>query len=235
MSSTIMKIENGKFGLSLVDPNVTDVCTATSAQFTDYTCQVTSGALTASPNLTPVTTPATWCSPEETVQSVGRTSYALDLAYLQDPNVVDGLSQFLFEHDTETAWFFMGLDGEDPPKAVGQLRLVAGAIGGAGRTTLTANVSLPVDGKPMVCFGTGAPGDSEGVGGTVTPTGATGGTPGNWTPGNADAPVTLQDANALGLSLGTVWTSGQYVYLADGVTKIHWNGTAFATGAAPTA
>ena len=44
-----------------------------------------------------------------------------------------GLSRFLFENDTEEAYFFLGLDGStNPPKAIGRVRLVAGNFGGAG-------------------------------------------------------------------------------------------------------
>ena len=154
MPSHVFKIEDGRFGLTLTDPLVTDVCTATSTLYDDFTCQITSGALNASPNVSDETVPATWCDPEQTLPMVGATSYELVIAYLQDPDVVDGLSQFLFEHDAELAWFFMGLDGDDPPKATGMVRLVSGAIGGEGRVTLTADATLPVDGKPSVCFGT---------------------------------------------------------------------------------
>ena len=154
MPSHVFKIEAGKFGLTLTDPLSTDVCAAVSTGYDDFTCQITSGSLEASPNVTDETVPATWCDPEQTLPLVGATSYELTIAYLQDPDVVDGLSQFLFEHDAELAWFFMGLDGDDPPKAIGQVRLVSGAIGGEGRTTLTAEATLPVDGKPAVCFGT---------------------------------------------------------------------------------
>jgi hypothetical protein len=156
MPSEVFKIQDGKFGLTLVDPTVTDPCTATIADYggaNSFSCQITSGALTASPNITNETVPSTWCQPEETVPQVGVTSYSLDMTYLQDPQISTGLSRFLFEHDTKLAWFFMGLDADDPPKAVGQVRLVAGAIGGAGRVALTATVSLPCDSKPEVCFG----------------------------------------------------------------------------------
>jgi hypothetical protein len=62
------------------------------------------------------------------------------------------------------------------------------------------------------------------------PTGATAGTPGAWTPSGSVVPTTLAEANALGLSLGAAWATGQYVLLANGSTHIHWNGTAFASG-----
>ena len=156
MASHVFKIEAGKFGLTLVEPTPApaDVCAAMSTGYDDFTCQITSGALNASPNVSDETVPATWCDPEQTLPLVGATSYELTIAYLQDPDIVDGLSQFLFEHDAELAYFFMGLDGDDPPKATGMIRLVSGAIGGEGRVTLTAEATLPVDGKPSICFGT---------------------------------------------------------------------------------
>ena len=154
MPSHVFKIENGLFGLTVTEPVApADVCAAVSTGYDDFTCQITTGALEASPNVSDETVPATWCDPEQTLPMVGATSYELVISYLQDPDVVDGLSQFLFEHDAEVAFFYMGLNGADPPKATGKVRLVSGAIGGEGRVTLTAEATLPVDGKPSVCFG----------------------------------------------------------------------------------
>lgn len=69
----------------------------------------------------------------------------------------------------------------------------------------------------------------------VTPTGATPGQPGSWTPPGSDAPDTLAEANGLGLSLGAAWAVvGDFVPL-EGGAPIHWTGTAFATGAVPAA
>ena len=45
------------------------------------------------------------------VPQPGITSYSLDGEFLQDPNVMTGLSRFLFENDTEEAYFFLGLNG----------------------------------------------------------------------------------------------------------------------------
>jgi hypothetical protein len=157
MPSHVFKIEDGVFALTTTQPPETlppgDVCAAVDTAYTAFTCQITSGALIASPNVSDETVPATWCDPEQTLPLVGATSYELTIAYLQDPDVVDGLSQFLFEHDAEVAYFYMGMNGADPPKATGKVRLVSGAIGGEGRVTLTAEATLPVDGKPSVCFG----------------------------------------------------------------------------------
>jgi len=165
MPSNVFKIEQGHFGLTLTDPAVLDVCDATMAAFPPgFSCQITDAALNASPNVTDETIQATWCEPEQTIPSVGATSYTLDLGYLQDPQIMTGLSRFLFEHDTELAWFYVGLDGDDPPKAIGRVRIVAGTFGGPARTTLVGTVSLPVDGKPSICFGDATTSEPIGIG-----------------------------------------------------------------------
>jgi hypothetical protein len=171
VASTIFKIEEGTFLLSLVGasdetawnaPAGKTVDAVVAADYTtpgpggDFSCQVTSGALTASPNTTDETTPATFCQPEVTTTQVGVTSYTLDTSFLQDPNVVAGLNRFLFEHDAELAYFFLGLDGMDPPKVAGKVRLIAGTVGGDARVTLTADLSLPVEQKPDIEFGLAA-------------------------------------------------------------------------------
>ncbi len=154
MPKTVLKIEDGNFGLAFTEPtNADDVATATIADYTDFSCQMTSGEIQASPNLTTETIPATGCDPEETITTVGQTSWNLVLGFLQDPHVAAGLSRVLFEHDTELAWFFFGMDGDDPPKAIGQLRVVAGTIGGSMRTTLQATTTLPLEAKPSIEFG----------------------------------------------------------------------------------
>jgi hypothetical protein len=154
MPKTVFKIEDGKLGLSTTEPtNADDVALSTVAEYTDFSCQMTQGELQASPNLTAETIPATGCDAEETIQTVGQTSYSIVLGALQDPEVAAGLSRFLFEHDTELVWFFFGMDGDDPPKAIGQVRCVAGTVGGSMRTTLQASVTLPCEAKPSVEFG----------------------------------------------------------------------------------
>jgi hypothetical protein len=71
--------------------------------------------------------------------------------------------------------------------------------------------------------------------GVVTPTGATAGIPGAFTPLGATPPANLaalQGASpAIVASPATVWTTGQYVSLGTGTA--HWNGTAWTTGAKP--
>jgi hypothetical protein len=174
MSSNVFKIENGVLALSLVDtaavgyletwntPGGVQIDAITLAAYTgaaldgsDLSCQTTSGALTASPNSTTDTTPATFCGPEETTTSVGVTSYTLDATILQDPHF-DAVTAYLFEHDTKEAYFYLGLNGDaNPPAAVGRARIVAGAFGGDARVTLTATLSLPVSRKPDLWVGSG--------------------------------------------------------------------------------
>lgn len=227
MSRHVFRIEKGYFGLSLVPPANTDPCAATVSEYTDFGCQITDGALNASPNVTTETVPATWCEPEETISNVGKTSYTLDLGYLQDPDVVDGLSQFLFEHDAEVAYFYMGMDGDDPPKAIGEVRIASGTIGGAGRTTLTATVSLPVTGKPSVCFGNAGgsdPIDGNNVSATfASATGVDPGTLADLTAAGADP--TVGDGNLTTYTFG----SGEYVVLGD-ASQAHYTGGAWASG-----
>jgi len=175
MASNVFKIENGVLALSLVDPAAVGylaswqapggaaVDEVTIADYTaalltgqDLSCQVTSGALTASPNTTTDTTPATFCGPEVTTTLVGVTSYSLDATVLQDPNF-DAVTAYLFEHDTKEAYFYLGLAGDgNPPATIGRARVVSGAFGGDARTSLTATLSLPVTRKPDMWVGTGA-------------------------------------------------------------------------------
>ncbi len=228
MSKHVFTVENGLFGLTLTAPTPGSPCAATVSAYSAFTCQITSGALTASPNVSQDTIPATWCDPEENVPKVAATSYSLEIAYLQDPDLVAGLSRFLYEHDAALGYFFMGMDGSNPPKAIGQVRFTSGAIGGEARTPLTATATLPCEGKPAVCFGdatTSAP-----VGGPVA-TGATAGTPGTFTPTGSTPPINLTAMATVLASPTTAWTTGQYVVTGDSA-HVHWTSTAWANGPA---
>jgi len=237
MATHIFKIENGKLLFSLTDPKITDVCSVQESQFAaDYTCAVTSGALSATQNVTSEAVPATWCEPEQQTPKVGATSYTLDLSFLQDPDVIAGLSRFLFEHDTQEAWVLMGMDGDNPPKAVAKIRLVAGTIGGAGRTTLTATVSLPVEGKPSICFGDAA--GSVGIGNpeAADPLDVTFETFGANLAPFADKATLVADGTygdtAKAGNSDPAMTTGQFVLLSDGTAKASWDGTNWQDGAA---
>lgn len=171
-AAVLFKILDGVFGLTLVDkaavgyldtwqaPGGAAVDEAVIADYETaggvaFQCQTTSSALTASPNTTDDATPPTMCSAEITTTIVGVTSYTLDATILQDPNVSDGITAYLFEHDTKEAYFYLGLAGDAaPPAAIGRCTISAGAIGGDARVTLTADVSLPVARKPDLWVGT---------------------------------------------------------------------------------
>lgn len=170
--ATIFQIEQGVFALSLVDtaavgyvdtwqaPGGATVDTVTEADYDvgslTWKCQVTSGALTATGDTTTVDVAATFCQAARSVPQPAQTSYALETEFLQDVNVAAGLSRFLFEHDTEEAYFLLGLNADDPPKAIGRVRLIAGNFGGPARENLTSTVSLPLSRKPQIEFGTAA-------------------------------------------------------------------------------
>jgi hypothetical protein len=170
--ASIFQIEEGQFALTLVDKTVVgyldtwqspggkEVDTIGIADYTDYvtagetwTCQVTSGMLTPEPSTTTSDVPATFCSPARSTPTPGETGYTLDASFLQDPHIKSGLSRYLFENDTKEAYFLLGLDGDNPPKAIGRVRVQAGAIGGEARTTLTTDISLPLSRKPQINFG----------------------------------------------------------------------------------
>lgn len=67
----------------------------------------------------------------------------------------------------------------------------------------------------------------------VNPTGATGGTPGSFTPGGSTAPANITALRTLGaLGNTTAWTVGQFIVLGDS-SHAYWNGTLWAVGEVP--
>lgn len=244
--ATIFQIENGTIAFSVVDktePGYSDAWRAPgglgvmAVDMDDYEsdsaswkCQATSGALTASQSTATVDVPATFCGPARSIPQPAETSYSLDLSFLQDPNVAAGLSAFLFEHDTEEAYVLFGLDGLNPPKLIGRVRLVSGTIGGPARSNLTADVSLPLTGKPQIAFGTST--TSAVIPSTVVATGATAGTPGTFTPEGAVPAANLAGLATVIASPLTAWTTGQRVVLGDN-TAAYWDGDSWNAGSAP--
>lgn len=250
----IFQIEQGTLAFALVDttavgyldswlaPAGKTVDTVTLADYNaasaSWTCQTTSGALQATPDTTTVDVAATFCAPASTRPQPKQTAYALALSFLQDPNVKMGLSRFLFENDTKDAFVFFGMNGMDPPKMIGRVKLAAGTIGGAARTTLTADLTLPLSGKPQVEFGTATDHDIVPPN-PVPPAGVTAGTPGSFTPAGATAPANLAALKAdpvvgdagTAKPTSTPWTTGQYIVLGD-ASNAHWSGTAWVTGKA---
>jgi len=259
-AAAIFQIENGVLALSLVGasdpaawqaPGGKTADTVTAADYTsgagigvDFSCQVQSGALAASPNTSDNTTDATFCQPPVVTTQVGVTSYELDATILQDPHVADGISRFLFQNDTKLCYFALGLNSWGAPKAIGKVRCVAGAFGGAARADLTAELALPVEVKPDIQWGTDAEWVIVAGGGTITEggtggvaaTGATAGIPGTWTPPGSTPPATVAAlvASSIVASPTTAWTTGQYVQTATAGTGGHgyWDGAAWVAGTA---
>lgn len=96
------------------------------------------------------------------------------------------------------------------------------------RTQDLGKVSTP-EVSDSICDSCGLPASAGGI----YPTGVTAGTPGSFTPTTTILPKSLGHLQSLGaLGATTLWTVGQNVVLGDGTTA-HWNGTAWATGAAP--
>lgn len=185
MEPNIINIEDGRVALTVVDkaavgyldawqaPGGKTAATATLADFVDagaWSCQITSGKLTPSKNVTRRDRAATFCSPASSSPTPGQSTYSLDLSFFQDAHVRDGLSAFLYENDTLEGYFLLGLGDGDltPPRAVGRILITAGGFGGEPQADLTDSISLDVVRKPDVLFG--ATGSTRLVTGTGTVT-----------------------------------------------------------------
>jgi hypothetical protein len=169
LDPSIFQIEEGEFALALIDTgalgylstwNAPGGDTAETAALADYDtdadnwfAQVTSGQITASPNSNDRQVPATFGAAARVIPQPGETSYNLDIEWLQDSHLSTGLSRFLFDHDTEEAYFLLGMNDGEPPRAIGRVRLIAGSFGGPARDNLTSSVSLPLVRKPSISFG----------------------------------------------------------------------------------
>lgn len=167
----ILNIEDGYMALAVVDTAASGYLatwqapggkTALTAALADYTgatnfrCQITSGKLTPSKQVSRRDRAATFCAAASSTVSAGQSTYALDLAFFQDAHVRDGLSSFLFQNDTLEAYFLLGVGNGAlvPPRAIGRVKIVAGGFGGEARADLTDSISLDVVRKPDIVFGT---------------------------------------------------------------------------------
>jgi hypothetical protein len=248
--------ESAALGLALVDRSASgyldawqapDGNTLPGVSLADYDafsatwqCQVTSAALTASPNITTSDRSGTMCAPPGQSTVVGEDTFALELGYFQDPQVADGFSAFLYENRTKEAYFYFGADGDNPPRAIGRCRIVSGNIGGDTHTDLTATAPLPILRAPDIEFGTQGVSRivlGAGTGGSTPPpaaTGAVAGTPGAFTPAGSVPPTNLAalQSGSIVASPATAWTTGQYVDLGDS-SDAYWDGDTWETGTAP--
>lgn len=237
--------ESGTFALALVDRDAVgysdswqapDGLRLPTVELSDYesdsgswVCQVTNAALTATPNTTSTPRRGTFCAPPANTVTVGEDDFAIDLGYFQDPNAKDGLSRFLFQHRTKEAYVYFGGDGDDPPRAIGRVRLTSGNFGGNAYEDLTATSSMPLMRAPDIEFGTS--GDSEVVRGDGLASVAVAGDPATLVPTGAGVPANLSALQASGIipSPATAWTTGQNIILGDATTA-NWNGTAWEAG-----
>jgi hypothetical protein len=185
MDPVLVNIKDGHVALTVVDRAASGYsdawqapggATAATAALDDYVdgdsfrCQITNGKLTASKNVNRRDRGATFCSPASSTLQVGQSTYSLDLSFFQDQTVRDGLSAFLYEHDTEEAFFLLGIGNGEmaPPRAVGRIYVVSGGFGGEPQADLTDSVSLDVVRRPDVLFG--ATGSTRLITGTGTRT-----------------------------------------------------------------
>lgn len=169
MDPNLINITDGLLALAVVDEaavsyaatwQAPDGATALAAVLADYvdgdsfSCQITSGRLTASKNVNRRDRAATFCSAASSSVTAGQSTYALDFSFFQDPHVRDGLSAFLWENDTLEVYFLLAADaGTTPPRAVGRALATSGSFLGEPRSDLTDSVSLDVVRRPDVVFG----------------------------------------------------------------------------------
>ena len=156
----------------------------------------------------------------------GSGSYNLNLSYLSDWCDHNSLSWILVEFPNANAVPFKLIDRAGCTTGI----QVDGTIsqlpdwsiqGSTGQVSSVSGQVFPLNGKPTVIAAAAA----------TNPTGVTAGTPGTWTPAGSLTPKDLAAANALGLTAGAAWTTGQYVLTGDR-SEIHHDGTAFKAGKA---
>lgn len=181
------KIQQGAFALAVIDPAAVGYLDAwqapggkaidvvTLADYTDadaqWSCQIQTMTIDPSANNNDQTTDATWCEPAVTTPNPGATSFAINGTVVADPHYDESLQAFLYLHDTEEAYFYMGLAGVGaPPAAIGRCRIAASQFGGAGQVTLTASIGpLPLSRRYDQWYGTGAGTVIEGLTNTTRP------------------------------------------------------------------
>ncbi len=176
---SVFQIEDGLLAFALVDkqaagyddtwqaPGGKTLATVTMADYSadavtsNWSCQVTSGAITPSPNTNDRQVPSTFCVNGRTIPQPTATSYTLDVEFLQQLAIATGLDAFLFANDTLEAFYLLGLNGEgattvNAPKSIGRCVLISSAFGGPARDNLTATISLQLVRKDDRAYGSGA-------------------------------------------------------------------------------
>lgn len=127
--------------LALVTPPGTKV---------EYNCDVSTAEILPEPG--DEVTYSTLCA-SGSYSAIGKTTYALHVVAAQRW-AADGLAAFLWDHDGELATFQYQAHGSatvpsaDLPGMAGEVRLVAGAYGGAVDEYAELDVTLPCTTKP---------------------------------------------------------------------------------------
>jgi hypothetical protein len=138
-----IKLNNPKLTLALTQQDLT-------AGGVHAECQAQVATLT--PTGVSTTTAATGCRPAS--QSAGKSTWAMNVQYLQDWATATGVSQFALTNDGKTVWYRL-----EPDPTVygtlafeGQLDMVAGAVGGniGDGTEVNATSVWPMKGPPTV-------------------------------------------------------------------------------------
>lgn len=165
------KITDGVFALTVVDtaavgytddwqtPGGLPIDDVTLADYTDtnaqWSCQVQTMTIDPSANTNDETVDATWCEPSKVIPNPGQTSFAINGTAIADAHTSESLQAWLYLHDTEEAYFYMGLAGEAaPPAAAGRVRIQSSSFGGAGSTTLLMTIgALPLSRRFDMWYG----------------------------------------------------------------------------------
>lgn len=156
MPTEVFKIARGEVGFSLTDPGKA-VADAVIADYTDFSCTVTRGLVTASSNFDTDEIPGTFCDPAAETVTPSAPTFELVLDVLQDPQIPTGLAQFLWDNDSgvtgSPVWFYLGLAEGAAPKIIGQCYVSPMDFGGEARTVLTASLTFPCEGRPSPEWG----------------------------------------------------------------------------------
>lgn len=150
-------------------------------------------------------------------------SWVLAGTSVQDFDDPQGFQSYCFDNRMLTVPFTWEPNTDGAPKWSGSVVIVALEEGGDVNTRLTADFEFDVSGDITRDYTSGN--------GAVAATGATAGTPGTWTPSGSNPPATAASAGAVTASPSSAWTTGQYVQ--GGSEQMHWDGSAWVTGAAP--
>lgn len=161
MATTPFKIAKGELGLSLTASPAGTVEDDTIANYTAFSCEITSALISATSNFDTEPVPGTFCDPESETVTPRAATFELQIGALQRPDDVASLQKFLWDNDSGVsgtpAYFYVALADGAAPKARGLCYLSPMDFGGEPRVVLSVDgLSLPIEGRPELEFGTTA-------------------------------------------------------------------------------